>query len=180
MVAADPRAPAVQLCLRRPWQPVAIALGSVLCFIAPLSARADARQLTVDPRGTGSTCSDAAPCTIAVAQQRVREYIPRASGDVVINLRAGVYRLQSTWTFDTRDGAIGSNRIIWQAQGYGGPDPAKVTISGGALISGPWTLAKRLPDGRAVYRAIVAPTLESRQLYVNGRRAERAMSTGDP
>ena len=106
--------------------------------------------------------------------------LPDLRHDIVIDLQAGIYRLGTSWTFDVGDGPAGTARVIWQAAGYGGSHPARVTISGGAPVAGPWTIARRLPDGHPVYRAVVPPALETRQLYVNGRRAERGFSTTIP
>jgi hypothetical protein len=58
---------------------------------------------------------------------------------------------------------------VYQSHGYGGPDQEPVVISGAREVTG-WV---EDPDRAGVWRADVGD-LETRQLFVDGKRAERA------
>ena len=162
------------------WPVAPLLIGAVLA-VMPVQTQAAPLRLVASPNGDGVQCSNAQPCSIKAAQSRIREASP-ASEDVIVDLRAGTYQLDQTWLLDSSrgDSPAGPSRIVWQAQGYGGPHPASVKISGGRPVVGPWVPAGRLADGHAIYRAVVPATLETRQFYVNGRRADRATSTNIP
>jgi hypothetical protein len=85
---------------------------------------------------------------------------------VVVSLRAGTHTLTAPWELTESDSARDGHRIVYQAHGYGTAAQERVVVSGGREISG-W----RVRDG--VWLADVGD-LDTRQLYVDGRRAERA------
>jgi hypothetical protein len=89
--------------------------------------------------------------------------------DIVVSIESGTYVLDAPLQLSAAAGDSGENghRVIYQAARYGGADPADVTVSGGRTITG-WSRA-----GGGAWRADVG-TLETRQLYVNGVRPERA------
>lgn len=132
------------------------AQGAVKIFVAPGGSDAAA--------GT----KRAPYATVARAQERVRELTPTMSSNVVVNLREGTYRLDEPLELTDAAGDSGQNghRVIYQAYGYGSGAQEDVTISGGQEITG-WTLDAGL------WRAEVGD-LETRQLYVDGKRAPRA------
>ncbi len=148
----------------------------LLAIFAATQANA-AAEFHVDPDGRGTSCTRASPCALATAQAKIRR---GASRDFVVELHSGTYMLGATWALDARDGGFNGHRVIYQALGIGGASPATVVISGGRRIVGPWALGVTTAAGLKVYRADVPATLETRQLYVNGRRAERAISTAIP
>ncbi|AEW99191.1 right-handed parallel beta-helix repeat-containing protein [Streptantibioticus cattleyicolor] len=90
-------------------------------------------------------------------------------GDVVVSFRAGTYRLDEPWVLGAHPGDSGADghRVIYQAYGYGTDHAEEAVLSGGRPVTG-W-----IPDPGGVWRAEIGP-LEPRQLYVDGRRAERA------
>ncbi|MFE0147575.1 right-handed parallel beta-helix repeat-containing protein [Nonomuraea sp. NPDC059007] len=111
-------------------------------------------MIFVDPSG-----DDSGPGTIERPFATLER--ARAAGGV-ITLRAGVHRLTETLRLTEADSGI-----VLQAHGYGTAVPEKVVVSGGTPITG-WQEG----DG-GVWRA-TAPATPVRQLYVGGRRAERA------
>ncbi len=94
------------------------------------------------------------------------------TGDVVVDLRGGVYRRSTPWSFSDASGDSGRNgyRVIYQA--YPGETPE---VSGAQRITG-WTL---YDSGRNIWRANVG-TLHTRELYVNGMRADLARGPINP
>ncbi|WP_438490010.1 right-handed parallel beta-helix repeat-containing protein [Streptomyces sp. S186] len=97
--------------------------------------------------------------------------------DLLVNLHAGTYFLDAPLALDGQAGDSGENghRVVYQAYGYGSRRQEKVVVSGGRVITG-WIPGE--VDG--AWRAEVG-SLETRQLYVNGRRAPRAsLSPGIP
>ncbi|MGF0174614.1 right-handed parallel beta-helix repeat-containing protein [Streptomyces sp. Marseille-Q5077] len=139
--------------------------------------RHSARQLYVAPWG-----SDGWPGTFerpfatpARAQQAVRARTAGMTSDIVVNLRGGTYRLTAPLRMSQAagDSGRGGHRVVYQAYGYGTPGQETVTLSGGREIGG-W---RPDPQRQGVWRAHVG-TLETRQLYVGGKRAARA-SQGD-
>lgn len=140
-------------------------------------ARTAPRQLYVAPWG-----SDGWPgtyerpfATPARAQQAVRARTATMTSDIVVNLRGGTYRLTAPLRMSEAagDSGGGGHRVVYQAYGQGTARQEPVTLSGGREIGG-W---RPDPRRRGVWRADVG-ALETRQLYVAGRRADRA-SLGD-
>ncbi|MFJ6392485.1 right-handed parallel beta-helix repeat-containing protein [Streptomyces sp. NPDC091972] len=113
--------------------------------------------------------------TPARAQQAVRARAPRMTSDLVVNLRAGTYHLKAPVRLSQAagDSGRGGHRVIYQAYGYGTPGQEQVTLSGGRPIFH-WR-----PDHRhkGFWRADVGG-LETRQLYVEDRRAARLTREG--
>ncbi|MEV0345857.1 right-handed parallel beta-helix repeat-containing protein [Nonomuraea sp. NPDC050680] len=95
-----------------------------------------------------------------------------ATGDVVVQLRAGTHVLTEPFELTETDSGRDGHRIVYQAHGYGTADQEEVVVSGGREITG-W----RVEDG--VWLADVGD-LDTRQLYVDGRRSERAAIDGLP
>jgi hypothetical protein len=90
--------------------------------------------------------------------------------DVVVNVRGGTYVLTEPLRFSATagDGGTDGHTVVYQAYGYGTPKHERVTISGGRAVTG-WRPAE---DIAGAWRADVGD-LETRQLYVDGRRADR-------
>ncbi|NNN30284.1 right-handed parallel beta-helix repeat-containing protein [Streptomyces sp. S3(2020)] len=133
---------------------------------------APAPQLYVAPWGSDSWPGtlDRPFATPARAQQAARARAPERTSALVVNLRGGTYTLKAPLRLSE---AAGDSGVIYQAYGYGTPRQERVTLSGGRRISG-WRPDPRL---RGFWRAD-AGGLETRQLYVDGRRAERLAREG--
>jgi Right handed beta helix region len=155
---------------------LAITLVGLYTFTAQTPAHAATQStLYASPTGSGSTCSLVAPCSLTGAQAKVRTMDSNMSGDIVVNLRGGTYTLTSSFTLrensTTHDSGTNGHNVIYQA--YSGEKPL---ISGGAPIKG-WSLYS---SSRNMYRAYVGTSLNTRQLYVNGVRANRTRSSTNP
>ncbi|MCX2955358.1 RICIN domain-containing protein [Lentzea sp. NEAU-D7] len=87
------------------------------------------------------------------------------SGDIVVELAGGTYRLTEPFRLTAADSGNNGYRVLWQAAAS-----ARPVISGARAVTG-WSLADA---GRNIWRAGVGTGVESRQLYVNGAIATRA------
>ena len=103
------------------------------------------------------------------ARDAARQVERPLRGDIEIILRGGEYRLDAPLALDARDGGGDGFRVRYQAAP--GETPR---LTGGKTVSG-WTLHDRAKN---IYRAHLKAPLETRQLFVNGRRAVRARSIG--
>jgi Right handed beta helix region len=129
-------------------------------------AAAQSTELFVSPAGRDSwPGTKSRPfATVERAQRAVRARTAAMEADIVVNLRGGTYRLRRPWRLSSPAGDSGQNghRVVYQA--YAGE---RVVISGGRRVTG-W---RRGTNG--AWRADVGD-LETRQLFVDDRRAQRA------
>ncbi|MEV4804232.1 right-handed parallel beta-helix repeat-containing protein [Nonomuraea sp. NPDC049421] len=100
--------------------------------------------------------------------ERARAAAREAGGKAVVHLRGGVHVLTRPFELGADDSGT-----VYQAAGHGTPEQEEPVISGGREITG-WRVRH---DG--VWLAEVGD-LDTRQLYVNGRRAPRAAVPGLP
>jgi hypothetical protein len=109
------------------------------------------------------------------AQQQVRTLTNGMTSDIVVSLRGGTYMLDETFVLSASAGDSGQNghRVVYRAYGYGTAHEEVVTLSGGERIRG-W---KRVSGSPGLWRAKLG-RLNTRQLYVNGKRASRAQLDG--
>jgi len=136
---------------------------------APAASHAAvATTLYVSPTGSGTACSSAAPCSITQAQSTVRTMNSNMSGDIVVQLADGTYRLSAPLVFSNADSGTNGNNVVWQAA-----SGAKPVLSGGQQVSG-WTLKD---SANNIWSASVPSGTDSRQLYVDGALAPRAAIT---
>ncbi|MDT0308382.1 right-handed parallel beta-helix repeat-containing protein [Streptomyces sp. DSM 44917] len=179
-----------------PWRPrtmgaalLALPLLAAVPAVAgevPDRAGAPAAQLYVAPWGDDAwPGTEGRPfATPARAQQAVRALADggeggdegaSARGEVIVHLRGGTYRLDRPLDFDgtAGDSGAGGHRVVYQAYGFGTPRQERVTLSGGREVTG-WE-----PAGGGLWRAEVGD-LDTRQLYVDGRRAPRAAAREVP
>jgi hypothetical protein len=116
--------------------------------------------------------------TPAGAQRAVRERTPRMDTDIVVNLRGGTYTLTGPLRFSALedDAGTGGHSVIYQAYGFGTARQEVPIISGGRGVTG-WRPSKGVGGA---WRADVGD-LETRQLFVDGRRVQRtALGRGLP
>lgn len=92
------------------------------------------------------------------------------TGDIVVNLASGTYPLTSSLTFTSADSGTNGHNIIYQASSGAVP-----VISGGETISG-WSLHDSTKN---IWQATVGTSLQTRQLYVNGWRANRTTNVSE-
>ncbi|NUP49070.1 MAG: ricin-type beta-trefoil lectin domain protein [Catenulispora sp.] len=143
------------------------AVGAALGAPA-VSQAAVAATLYVSPTGSGTACSATAPCSITQAQASVRSMNASMSGDIVVQVADGTYRLSSPLVFTAADSGTNGNNVVWQAA-----SGAKPVLSGGQQVSG-WTLHD---SANNIWSAAVPSGTDSRQLYVDGALAPRAAIT---
>jgi hypothetical protein len=123
----------------------------------------------VSPDGKGSGRAADSPCSLMAARDQVREINGRMTGDIVVQLADGVYHMTQPLELIESDTIHDSGNngfdVIYQAAPGGNP-----ILSGGLLLKN-WTLFDKEKN---IYRAQVPAGTQSRQLFVNGLRAERA------
>ena len=108
--------------------------------------------------------------TIEKAKQTVRAYNDNMTGDIVVNIAAGTYYLDSKLYFTTEDSASNGYSII-----YKGADSENTVLSGGREITD-WKLYDK---SKNIWYAD-AKNIKSRQLFINGERRWRASTTNSP
>ncbi|GIM90063.1 cellulose binding domain-containing protein [Paractinoplanes toevensis] len=141
---------------------------AALGLVAAAPARSHAATMStlfVSPTGSGTDCSSAAPCSLPQAQTAVRALTGTMTGDVVVRLAGGVYRLAAPMSLGAADSGTNGYRVIWQAV----PGAAPV-LSGGRQVTG-WSVHDAANN---IYAAAVPTGADSRQLYVDGALAPRA------
>jgi hypothetical protein len=123
------------------------------------------------PSGHGAACGPAAPCALATARDRVRELVPRAAGDVVVELRGGTYSLTTPLRLGIQDSGRPGHRVVYRAAA------GETPVFSGALKVGGF---RKTDAAKNIYRAPVPKGTASRELFVNGVRAVRARTAQDP
>src|SRR3954447_26571333 len=160
--------------LHAPWRPVAAgaalatatAAATVIAVGAfALPAAAATTTLFASPSGSGSSCSSSQPCSLSGAQAAVRSMVAGMSGDIVVQLADGVYRLSAPLRLTAADSGANGHTVVWQAA-----PSARPVISGARQVTG-WSL---VDSGKNVWQANVGTGVDTRQLYVNGTEATRA------
>jgi hypothetical protein len=131
-----------------------------------VDAKATGTDIYVSPTGddTNAGTSASAPLkTLAHARDVARGIDQASSGDIRINLASGTYRLTEPLALSAADSGTNGNTITWQAA-----SGAKPVVSGGLKVTG-WK-----KGSGSTWSAQVPAGFDTRQLYVNGTRAQRA------
>ncbi|MDF2927129.1 MAG: right-handed parallel beta-helix repeat-containing protein [Paenibacillaceae bacterium] len=136
-------------------------------FISPVPAAEAAVQAVyyASPTGSGSSCTQAAPCSLTGVRDKVRTVNAGMTGDIAIELRGGTYTLTAPLVLDYRDSGSNGYKVIWRKYAAEAP-----VISGGQSLSGGWLLH----DSTANIYKKTGVTSRFRQLYVNDTPAVRA------
>jgi hypothetical protein len=134
------------------------------CVSRPVGAADVQATLYVSPTGSDDNLgTEAKPfSTITEARQAVRAVNKNMNGDIVVVLRGGIYRIDTTIAFESEDSGSNGHNIIYQAAKH-----EKPIISGGTAVVG-WE-----QDEKGRWKA-PAPLANFRQMYVGGKRASRA------
>ena len=144
--------------------------ASTLVPLATAAAQVQATYFVAPPAAGGSDTNlgtiDQPFATIAHARDVVRTTNGAMTGDIVVYLRDGTYVQPATLVFAPVDSGTNGFTVIYAA--YGSERP----VISGARGIGPFS-----PAGSAGLWQASAPGLATRQLYVNGLRAERAGSS---
>lgn len=145
-------------------------LTALVAFPLMLSAwTAQSADFYLSPTGSDATGdgSTASPWqTLHKARDHIRTLPRPLTENVTVHLADGVYELSSTLQLTSADSGNNSYSVKYTAQNAG-----QAIISGGSVVSG-WTDSNN--DG--IWQAAVDNAADSRQLFVDGRRAVRARS----
>src|SRR5436305_3646322 len=140
-------------------------------LVAPVPAHADGASTSVylapwgDDRAGGRTWWQPVR-SLERARDLVRALVPALTADITVRLFPGEYPLTQPLHLDARDSGTGGHRVVWTSLLLQVP----ATISGGTRITG-WSL---VDPTRNLWAAPVPADLRTRQLYVEGIRAQRA------
>ncbi|MEV4864665.1 hypothetical protein [Streptomyces ossamyceticus] len=149
-------------------------VGAIICAAIAAPSPAYAATPTVlyaSPSGSGSTCSLSAPCSLEGAKSKVAGLTPGMAADINVYLRGGTYRLSQAFTVGASDSGRNGFKVVYAA--YRGEKPL---LSGGTKVSG----FSVFDSGKNIYRAAVPAGTQSRQLFVDGARAQRARGPLNP
>ncbi|MBQ1017543.1 ricin-type beta-trefoil lectin domain protein [Micromonospora sp. D93] len=141
---------------------------AVSTAVMTTGASAATTNLYASPAGTGTSCTAAQPCSLSAAQAAVRSMNTTMSGDIVVQLADGVYRLTTPLRMTAADSGNNGYRVVWQAA-----PSAQPVISGAKAVTG-WSIADA---GKNIWRASVGANIDTRQLFVNGLPATRARTS---
>jgi len=147
---------------------------ALLFFTTIVFAQKQTNTFYIDPvKGndavTGTSKSQAFR-TIEQAQKAVKKAIKTMTSDIYVYLRAGDYQLTEPIVFSNADGGQKGYKVIYKAY-----NNEKVNIHGGTPING-WKIYDKAKN---IWSATIPAGLDSRQLFVNGVRAQRARSIGN-
>ncbi|PYC88381.1 hypothetical protein C7C46_00430 [Streptomyces tateyamensis] len=152
---------------RRPVRTAAVGALALAAAVAtpPTAHAATSTTLYVSPTGSGTACTATAPCSPAQAKTSVESINGSMTGDIVVQLAGGTYRLTTPLRFTSADSGSNGHTVSWQAT----PGQSPV-LSGGTQVTG-WTLHDSTNN---IYAAPVPVGADSRQLFVDGSIAPRA------
>ena len=152
-----------------------VAVGALVAAVGlalPVPAvAASATDLYAAPSGAGTACTQAAPCSLTGVRDKVRGLVDSMTADIDVRLRGGTYRLAEPFTLGPADSGANGHQVVYSAYKQERP-----VFSGARKVSD-----FSVHDGsRNIYRAAVPPGTTSRQLFVNGQRAQRARGPLNP
>jgi hypothetical protein len=104
--------------------------------------------------------------TLQRARDIVRTLVSTMDTDITVRLFPGEYGLSEPLRLDARDSGTGGHRVVWTSL----VPQLPAIVSGGTRIRG-WHL---VDPARNLWAATVPADLRTRQLYVEGVRAQRA------
>jgi hypothetical protein len=129
-------------------------------------AQAASSDLYVSPAGDDHADGSARhPVrTLQHARDLVRARAGDLTSDLTVHLASGTYRQSGPLVLDARDSGTNGHRVVWQGTGT-------TVVSGGRQVVG-W---HQVPGRRGLWSAPAPQGLtDTRQLYVDGVRAQRA------
>ncbi|WP_051866561.1 right-handed parallel beta-helix repeat-containing protein [Streptomyces griseus] len=149
-------------------------LAGLICAALSTAGPAYAAAPTLlyaSPSGSGSTCSLSAPCSLDGAKSKVAGLAPAMAADIDVYLRGGTYRLSQAFALGPSDSGRNGFKVVYAA--YPGEKPV---LNGATKLSG-FTV---FDSSKNIYRASVPTGTQSRQLFVDGVRAQRARGPLNP
>ncbi|MFC4245193.1 discoidin domain-containing protein [Gryllotalpicola reticulitermitis] len=121
--------------------------------------------ISVSPSGHGDACITRDPCSLTEGQARARTLARAARSDIDVVLAGGTYHLDHTLAFDA---AKGDSAPAGRTVSYEAAPGQSPVLSGGEQVSG-WQ-----QGANGIWSAKVPAGTDTRQLYVNGVRENRA------
>lgn len=146
----------------------ALAVAIATVGAAHAAAGAATTLIHAAPDGSGAACTVAAPCALSEAQDVARSAARHMAGDVDVRLAGGTYRLSAPLAFTPADSGRDGHVVSYQAEPGATP-----VLSGARQITG-WSRADAATN---LWSAPVPASLDTRQLYVDGARAQVAQAT---
>ncbi|MFI6560041.1 fibronectin type III domain-containing protein [Streptomyces sp. NPDC050534] len=143
--------------------------GAVLALGVPaLAAPAQAASTDLYVSPAGDDHADGSARHPVRTLQRARDLVRARAGDLTsdltVHLAAGTYRQAGPLVLDAHDSGTNGHRVIWQGTGT-------TVVSGGRQVVG-W---HQVPGRKGLWSAPAPQGLtDTRQLYVDGVRAQRA------
>lgn len=95
---------------------------------------------------------------------------PGMTQDLIVNLANGSYIIDQPFELNQNHSGKNGYKVIWKADG------GDARIAGGVAVGG-WTI---YDASKNIYKATVVSSLETRQLWVNGQRRQRARTSLNP
>jgi hypothetical protein len=150
-------------------------LAAAGLLAGPSAARAEVtgegQTIVVGPAGSANA-DDNGPgsigrplATLAEAQRRARTAAADGDRDVTVQLLDGTYRLTAPLRFDAADSGRNGHTVTWKAAHGASP-----VLSGAQPVTG-WELDDA---ASGIYKANVGTGFDTRQLYVDGKLAQKA------
>ncbi|MFD8308484.1 fibronectin type III domain-containing protein [Streptomyces sp. NPDC059690] len=145
---------------------VALTVAGLVAAAPPGASGPSTQDVYVAPYGNDHSQGSAThPVrTLKRARDLVRQRDRNLTADLTVHLAGGTYRLTAPLALDARDSGSGGHKVIWQGTG-------DTVVSGGRRVTGWHPVA-----GHAGLWSAPAPhgLTDTRQLYVDGVRADRA------
>ncbi len=129
------------------------ALNAAEFFIDPISG---------DDNASGKD-TDSAWNSLGYAKKQIRAHLNEIDGDIIINLRGGIYNLETPLVFTAEDGGGVNRTVIWRAY-----ENEKPVIQSSQKVTH-WSDK----DGNGIWEAAVESGALFRQLYIDGNKAVR-------
>ena len=140
------------------------ALAALVMGAAASSAALGQVAIHVSPGGSDNADGSAAAPVQSLTRAQTLVRAANANDDVVVHVDGGTYVLEEPLRFERADGGLNGNTVTWR--GEPGDMPL---ISSGFEVTG-FTLHD---EERRIYVADIPQGLDTRQVWVNGARAER-------
>jgi hypothetical protein len=140
--------------------PRSVLLGLAAALVTPTPAYAAAQDVYVSAHGDDHASGTAGRPVRTLERARDLVRSRHSSGDLTVHLASGVYRLARPLDLGPRDSGRDGHRVIWQG-------------SPGTVISGGRQVTHWRKERNGLWSA-PSPVNRTRQLYVDGVRAQRA------
>jgi hypothetical protein len=164
---------AAVLCVRRGLRALCVvAVVSVTAALPLAPSLTDAAaaapppvQLFAAPAGAGTSCTQAAPCSLGGAQSAARALDGTMSSAIDVLLENGTYALTSPLSFGPQDSGSNGFDVVYEAAPGAHP-----VLSGGVGVTG-W---HEVDATNGIWAAPIPSGFDTGQLYVDGQRVPRA------